>query len=452
MARYTTGMRFTLPVALVCLAACAMAADKPTKIFPYPYDQVDFPNGLRLVTVPTDYPNVVALYIVVQTGSRNEIEPGKTGFAHLFEHMMFRGTKETPTAKYEAIMREAGASSNAYTSNDLTTYHTTFSKEDLETMVRVEADRFQHLEYTPDVFKTETLAVLGEYNKNSTSPTRKIDEVMRDTAFDKHTYKHTTMGFLADVQNMPALYDYSRQFFDRYYRPEYTTIIAVGDVNPKQTKALVEKYWGNWKKGNYTPDIPVEPKQTAARTAHVDWPGQTLPWLAIGYKAPAFTDTEKESAAMDILSFLGFSQNSDLYQRLVVQQQKVDALRGLNEDSRDPSLFEVFARIKKEGDMKDVEEQILNTFGSFKDTLVPADKLNAVKKHLRYELALSLNNSDAIANTLAHYIALRRTPEALNRIYDLYEQITPEDVRDVARKYFVETGRTTVTLTGPAGK
>ena len=140
---------------------------------------------------------------------------------------------------------------------------------------------------------------------------------------------------------------------------------------------------------------------------------------------------------MDILSFLGFSQNSDLYQRLVVQQQKVDALRGLNEDSRDPSLFEVFARIKKEGDMKDVEEQILNTFGSFKDTLVPADKLNAVKKHLRYELALSLNNSDAIANTLAHYIALRRTPEALNRIYDLYEQITPEDVRDVARKFEV---------------
>jgi zinc protease len=452
MARYTTVMRFLLPVALVCLAVCAMAADKPTKIFPYAYDQADLPNGLRVITVPTDYPNVVALYIVVQTGSRNEIEPGKTGFAHLFEHMMFRGTKETPTAKYEAIMREAGASSNAYTSNDLTTYHTTFSKEDLETMVRVEADRFQHLDYTPDVFKTETLAVLGEYNKNSSLPIRKIDEVMRNAAFDKHTYKHTTMGFLTDVQNMPALYDYSRQFFDRYYRPEYTTIIAVGDVNPKQTKALVEKYWGNWKKGSYTPDIPVEPKQTAPRTAHVDWPAQTLPWVAIGYKAPAFSDTEKESAALDVLSFLGFSQNSDLYQRLVVQQQKVDALMGDNADSRDPSLFEVLARVKKQSDMKDVEEQILSTVAGFKDTLVPADKLNAVKKRLRYQLALSLDNSDAIANTLAHYIALRRTPEALNRIYDLYEQVTPEDVRDVARKYLVESGRTTVTLTGAAGK
>src|SRR5438105_2936658 len=196
-------MKILVATLLIVGLAMPLIASQSNKIFPYKYFTDDLPNGLRVITVPTDYPNVVALYIVVQTGSRNEIEPGKTGFAHLFEHMMFRGTKETPTAKYEAIMREAGASSNAYTSNDLTTYHTTFSKEDLETMVRVEADRFQHLDYTPDVFKTETLAVLGEYNKNSSLPVRKIDEVMRNTAFDQHTYKHTTMGFLADVQNMP---------------------------------------------------------------------------------------------------------------------------------------------------------------------------------------------------------------------------------------------------------
>src|SRR5918995_1270731 len=114
----------------LCLlvAATLTAADKPSKIFPLAYDQHDFPNGLRLVTIPTDYPNVVSLYIVVQTGSRNEVEPGKSGFAHFFEHMMFRGTKQYPPDKYEAIMKDAGAAQNAFTSDDLTAYHATFSK------------------------------------------------------------------------------------------------------------------------------------------------------------------------------------------------------------------------------------------------------------------------------------------------------------------------------------
>jgi zinc protease len=443
-------MRSTALALALLFTMIVTAADKPAKIFPIPYDIHDYPNGLRLVTVQTDYPNVVALYIVVQTGSHNEVEPGKSGFAHLFEHMMFRGTKQTPPEKYEAVMREAGAASNAYTTDDRTVYHTTFSKEDLEQMIGIEADRFQHLEYTPEQFKTETLAVLGEYNKNSSAPISKLSEVLRDTAFDKSTYKHTTMGFLQDVKNMPNMYDYSRQFFDRYYRPEYTTILVVGDVNPKQTQALVAKYWSDWKHGSYKPEIPAEPKQNAARTGHVDWPAQTLPWLDVAFKTPAFTDTQKDSAALDILSFLGFSSNSDLYQKLVIQEQKVDVLAADNEDRLDPFLFQVYARVKKADDIKTVEEQILNTLNGFKDTLVSADKLTAVKKRLRYEFALRMDNSEAIASVLANYIGLRRTPEAVNRVYDLYGQVTPEDLRNTARKYFIDSGRTIVTLTGPA--
>ena len=155
--------------------------------------------------------------------------------------MMFRGTKLFPPEKYEAVMKDAGAASNAYTTDDHTAYHATFSKEDLETILRMEADRFQNLDYSRDVFRTETLAVLGEYNKNSASPTQKLYEVLRDTAFDKHTYKHTTMGFLKDIEDMPNQFDYSRLFFDRYYRPEYTTIILAGDVDPASVLPLVEK-------------------------------------------------------------------------------------------------------------------------------------------------------------------------------------------------------------------
>ncbi|MEO8129746.1 MAG: pitrilysin family protein [Bryobacteraceae bacterium] len=437
-------------VALPLLAAMTLnAATQPQKVFPLSYDQSDLPNGLRVITIPTGYPNVVSLHIVVRTGSRNEVEPGKSGFAHLFEHMMFRGTKNYPPAKYEEIMKEAGASTNAYTSDDLTSYHATFSKEDLDTILKVEADRFQNLEYSPAVFKTETTAVLGEYNKNSSSPTSKLHEVLRDTVFDKHTYKHTTMGFLEDVKNMPNQFDYSRQFFDRYYRPEYTTVIIAGDLDSKAAKTLVEKYWGGWKRGSFKTEIPVEPPQTAARKAHVDWPSPTLPWIEIAYRAPAYSDTDKDGAALDLLGYLGFSTNSDLYQRLVIRDQKVDVLATDDSSHVDPYLFGVVSRVKKASDLPDIQEQILSTLNGFKDTLISAERLDAVKRHLRYEFALRMNNSEAIAGTVARYVALRRTPETINRLYDLYDTVTPEDIRDVARKYFAESSRTVVTLTGP---
>jgi zinc protease len=218
--------------------------------------------------VPTGFPNLVSVTIPVQTGSRNEVEPGKSGFAHFFEHMMFRGTKAYPPEKYQDIITKAGARQNAYTSDDLTNYYTTFAKQDLETVLKVEADRFQHLDYSEAAFKTESRAVLGEYNKNSANPMQKLFEVQRDAAFNTHTYKHTTMGFLKDIEDMPNQYQYSKVFFDRWYRPERTTIIIAGDVDPKSAIALVEKYWSGWKKAARTRcAVPAEPAAAARSTA-----------------------------------------------------------------------------------------------------------------------------------------------------------------------------------------
>jgi len=431
---------------LVALAATLSAAQAPKKIFPYPYTQEDLANGLRLITIPTDYPNTVSLYITVQTGSRNEVEPGKSGFAHLFEHIMFRGTEKFPSGKYEEVLKRAGAASNAFTGDDLTVYHTTFSKEDIETIVRMEADRFQNLKYTPAAFKTETLAVLGEYNKNSANPENKLEEVLRDTVFDRHTYEHTTMGFLKDVQDMPNQYDYSLKFFERYYRPEYTTIVVAGDVQPKRVRALVDKYWSEWKRGEYKPEIPSEPEQTAARTNHVKWPTATLPWVVVAYRAPAYSDTDRDSAALDLLTFIGFSENSELYQKLVIQEQKVDALAASREDHVDPYLFTISARVKDAADMDYVRDQILETIQELRDKAVPKERLEAVKSNLRYGFSLSLDNSEAVASVVARYAALRRNPETINKIYDLYAEVTPEDLQRVAQKHLVENSRTIVTL------
>ena len=441
-------LKFWMMLACASAALCAQPAQK---IFPYAYSQEDLPNGLRLITVPTDYPNIVAVYIVVQTGARNEVEPGHTGFAHLFEHLMFRGTPKISPQQYNDTLNRIGAASNAFTSDDQTVYHTTFSKEDLDTVMMMEADRFQHLKVPEAEFKTESLAVLGEYNKNSSSPGAKLNEALHETAYQRHTYQHTAMGFLKDIQDMPNQYEYSLKFFDRYYRPEYTTIVVVGDVQPKAVRALVDKYWSEWKRGSYHPDIPPEPPQEESRTRHVIWPSPTLPLLNIAYKGPAYTDSAPDTAALDALADLAFSQTSDLYQRLVVQEQKAESIGANSPSERDPGLFTISARVKKVEDLDYVREQILATVKAFRDTPVDQAKLDRVRKRLRYQLALSMDNSDTIANTLAYYVSLKRTPETLNALYEQYAKLTPESIRQAAEKYLVEKASTEVTLTGPGG-
>jgi zinc protease len=439
-----------MPRKLLILAGCVVlsfAAQRMRKILPYAYTQQDLPNGLRLVAVPTDSPNIVSVFIVVQAGSRNEVEPGHTGFAHLFEHLMFKGTPKYSQDKYNQTLRDIGAASNAFTTEDFTCYYTIFSREDLETVLGMEADRFQNLKFSEGEFKTETLAVLGEYNKNASSPFQKLEEVAMDTAFDKSTYKHTTMGFLKDIQDMPNQYEYGLKFFDRYYRPEYTTILVVGDVKAKAVRQLVDKYWGAWKHGSYKAEIPVEPPQDGPRTAHADFAGPTLPIVAIGFKGPAYDDGTPDTAALEVLADIAFSRNSELYQKLVIEEQKADLLSANAPANVDPSLFQITARVRKREDMDGVRDRILAVVQAMREKPVDAARLDAVKKNLRYSAALRMDSSESIAQTLVGFIALRRTPETMNKLYERYAALTPEDLQHAAAKYLVDHNRTIVTLT-----
>src|SRR5262245_8172381 len=152
-------------------------------VLPFKATERTLPNGLKVIVVPTGFPNLVTVEIPVQTGSRNEVEPGKSGFAHFFEHLMFRGTPDNPPEKYREIMSKAGARDNASTSDDYTHYYATFAKEHLDRVLALYADMFQHLSYSEADFKTEARAILGEYNKNSAEPLRKLVEVQRDQYF-----------------------------------------------------------------------------------------------------------------------------------------------------------------------------------------------------------------------------------------------------------------------------
>ena len=428
-----------------CLPLLALA-QKSRKAFAYDYTIDNLPNDLRLITVPTDYPNLMALYIVVQTGSRNEIEKGKSGYAHLFEHLMFRGSEHYTGQERDAILKKAGADSNAYTTDDRTVYHEVFSKDDLDKILELEADRFQRLKYAPDAYKTETKAVLGEFNKNSADPEEKAYEVLRATAYQRHTYSHTTMGFIEDIEDMPNQYDYSWEFYRRYYRPEYTTIVLVGDVKHDEALAMVKKYFGDWKRGTYTPEIPSESDQKEPRENHVDWPSETLPLIYVAFRGPAYSDYQKDKSALDLLAPMAFGENSDLYQNLVLKEQKVDSLSYSFEDRADPELFLVAAKVKDVKDTDYVRQQILKTYQRYATEPVPQAELDSTRSRLRYGFALAMNSSEAIASSLAGYIGLRRTPLTIDKLFALYDTITPEDIRDMAAKYFVDSHRTIVTL------
>ena len=444
-------MRLLIILSLViCVPAVTLArkgqAPKARKLFPYNYTIDDLPNGLRLVTVPTDYPNLVALYFVVAAGSRNEIEAGKTGFAHFFEHMMFRGSENYTADQREAIFTRAGAETNAYTSDDRTVYHAVFSKEDLDEIMKMEADRFLRLKYALPEFQTESLAVKGEYDKNSANPFSKLYEVLRETAFKTHTYSHTTMGYIKDIQDMPNQYAYSQEFFKRFYRPEYTTVVLVGDVTRAQALDMTKRYYGEWKRGDYVAKIPAEPAQTEPRTAHVDWPSPTLPIVAVAYRGPAYSDDKKDKLALDLLAQVAFGENSELYQKLVLKEQKVDVLGPDFSNQFDPELFVVLARIKDPKDVDYVRDQIQATFKRFKTELIPAAKLDATRSRTRYSFAMAMDSSAAIASTLAPFISLRRSPDTIDKLAVLMDTITPEDVRELANKYFRDESRTIVTL------
>ncbi|MFT5232038.1 MAG: zinc protease [Candidatus Krumholzibacteriia bacterium] len=415
------------------------------EILPYPIYQHQMDNGLNVVTVPFDSPGLAAFYIVTRVGARNEVEPGVTGFAHFFEHMMFRGTDKYSKAQYSAALKSTGASANANTSQDRTEYHMTGNANKLEKMFELESDRFMNLNYSEHDFKTEAGAVKGEYTKNFASPYSQINEKRSETAFTTHTYSHTTMGYFADIVDMPNQYDYSKTFFDRYYRPEYNTILVVGDVTPEQVNALSEKYFGEWQRGNYQSVVPVEPEQTETRYVHLQ-NGSIPAFFSMSYKGPAFSDTKIDMPALDVLASIVFSRTSDLNKKLVIEEQKIRFIGGGAFDTRDPGLFTIQVSMVEKDDMAYVRDEIEKAIAKVQTEGVEEALLERTKSNLKYGFAMGIDTPSAIASSLSHYIQLTGDPESINRLYSLYDKVTVEDIKAVANKYFNSDQLTIATI------
>lgn len=427
-------------------AAGEAAVGSPAPVFPYPIKKTTLDNGLTVLTVAFDSPGIIAYYTIVRTGSRNEVEKGLSGFAHFFEHMMFRGTDAFPAEKYNDVLKSLGADFNASTNADATTYHMTIPATALATAVQIESDRFQNLKYDEPSFQKEARAVLGEYNKSASSPFLKLNEVMQNTAYTKHTYKHTTIGFLDDIKDMPNQYAYSRVFFDRWYRPENCTVIVTGDVKHDDLVALARQYYGPWKRGKATVLIPVEPPQAEPRSARVNWPLPTLPTLLLGYHIPSALPSNPDTAALFALAQLVFGETSPLYQDLVLKEQKAVQLSGEASPNRDPGLFEIVVRVRKPEDLSYVQKRINEALAEAARAPIDPARLSATKSHLRFEFAASLDSADALASALGRAVALSGSPESINELFDAYDRVCPTDLNRVAARYFQPSNETAVIL------
>ncbi|TAH37067.1 MAG: insulinase family protein [Planctomycetota bacterium] len=405
------------------------------KVFPYDVVRETLPNGLKVIMIPMPANGLAAYWSIVRTGSRDEVEPGVTGFAHFFEHMMFRGTEKLPGAEYDRIVNGIGADANAFTSDDLTAYHLGFAREDLPTVVRIEADRFQNLKYDETAFKTESGAVYGEYRKGRTNPFEVLFEALQNTAFDRHTYKHTTIGFEADIQAMPEHYEYSLGFFRRFYRPENVVILVAGDIDPKATLEMIRKEYGGWQKGYQAPEVPVEPPQTAPRRVDVAFDGQTLPVLAVTWKGERLTPGDGGMLAGLLLGDLVFGETSPLYKKLVLDEQRAESLFASFDMTRDPGLWGVLAMVKDPADVAAIEVEVWRAVEELQRDGVAQERLDAVRSNAKYDFLTGLTTPTHVCESLARLIAITGDVAAVDQMYVTLDQVTPADVQKAAQRF-----------------
>jgi zinc protease len=415
--------------------------------FPYPVTSTTLPNGVAVVVVPMPSPGVVAFGTWMSVGSRDELDPGRTGFAHFFEHLMFLGTPSVSGDAREAALLRLGAADNAWTWLDETVYHVLIPREGLEELVRLEADRFQHLQLTPDQVRREAGAVYGEYRKGLADPGERLSDRLHEVAFASHTYHHSTIGVEGDIAAMPEAHAYAESFFARHYRPDRATVLVVGDVDVEESLRLVTEAYGAWKPATSAARAqpPVEPPQTAIRRAKVEGEFASAR-VAFGWKIPGADPHNADVEALALLETLLLSRTGSLYRRLVLDEALAQTVDGGREDFVDPCLFVIQVEMKEGVSAAQVETIVREEVAKVQAT-VDAAALERARTHERYAFLSSLDEPMAVLMALGS--AMRRGgPDAVDAWFERFDLVTPDDVAVAARRYFVDAGLTVITLGG----
>jgi len=430
-------------VALLSAAMVAAATVSAAGAFPYPVHRRTLGNGLEVILVPYDSPGLAAYFTAFRVGSRDEVEKGRSGFAHFFEHLSFRGTRAHSGDDWERITKSLGYDSNAYTEDDATVYWLAGPTAGLPTIIDLEADRFMNLAYSEDDFKIEARAVLGELLKDLSSPDFKLFEVARERAFSRHTYRHGAMGFERDVRAMPSGYLYSLELYRRFYRPDNATVVVVGDFDEERTFRDIERAFGSWQGTGQPVAVEPEPAQVAERQVRIAFPTPILPRLYSGWHTPGAADPAAVAAQLVLWPFL-FARPSALYRELVLERHLVEEIGGEYEPHRDPFLFGcelVLKNAAAEGKARAaVDRAIADVAAGRIDLRLLAD----VKSNVLASLVMETDTPYRTGVWLLYYRELAGDPGYLEGVMERVRRVSPEDLSVFARRWLSPPNRTTV--------
>jgi zinc protease len=447
-----------LPIARRAAAVCALfvllwgqvppaeAATRPPKL---DYKLVTLDNGLNVVLLEDHSTPIVHLQLWYHVGSRDE-RKGRTGFAHLFEHMMFKGSKNVEPEAHPSMISSVGGQSNAYTEADTTVYWETVPAQYLPLILWLEADRMASLRIDEDTFRREREVVKEERRMRvENQPYGRLQELIYDHAFTVHPYKHPTIGSIADLE--AASIEDVRDFYRTYYVPNNATLALVGDFDTKEALALVEKYLGRVPRGKPVPrNIPKEPAPTKERRVRLEepWP---LPAVVVAH--PITYDGDPDSYPLHIVSkILSDGQSSRIYRSLVYKKQLAVAAFGQGNLIEDPNLFFAVAIVQPGRTPDEAEKALIAELDRLKSELISEAELQQAKNQFARDYVIGRESNQQKATHLAHAIVLHDGDvTTADGEFDIFMNVTREDVQRVARTYFTPDSRLIMTIMPKGG-
>ena len=440
--------KFFFPLLVCALAVLSAQAQGPRNVR-VDFKETTLKNGLRVITVEDHSAPVVAVSITYNVGSRNERQ-GRTGFAHLFEHMMFKGSENVGSGGHFLLVFNNGGNMNGTTNEDRTNYFEVLPANQLDLGLFLEADRMKSLAITKENLDNQRNAVQEERRLGvDNQPYGKSEELQQGLIYDNFAYKHTTIGSMEDL-NAASVEDVAA-FFKMYYAPNNATLVLVGDFNPAQALAKIRS---NFESIPRQPDPPAvdmtEPTQKAERRATVDDVLARAPRVDIAYKAVP-GNTPDFYALQVLAAVLENGQSSRLYQKLVKEKEMVTGVGGFMDEKRGVGALYTNATLRPGVTTQDVESTIYAEIDRLKKEPIADWELQKAKNTTRRNLINGLQSSLLRAITIGQYATYYNDPNLINERLNKVAAVTKEDVQRVANKYLIDTNRTVV-ITMPKAK
>ena len=418
----------------------AVGAIAQTKMPRMVYRERTLANGLRVLSVVDKSSPTVAINVWYHVGSKDDPDQ-RSGFAHLFEHIMFKSTKNMKAEMMDRLTEDVGGNNNAFTEDDVTVYYEIIPSNYLETLLWAEADRLSGLTVDDENFKSERAVVEEEYRQSVLAPPYgKFFYMMTQKSFTTHPYQRPTIGSIEDLD--AATLENVQKFHATYYRPDNATLLVVGDFDPKQLDAFVDKYFGPIQK----PNLPLPRVQTkeAERTGEKRFTeyGQNVPLPGVGitYLIPSEKSPDAPALTMaDII--LSQGRSSRLYQSLIYQQQVAQSANANADLKEDAGLFELTAIVAAGKKPEDAEAALRAEIKKLQDVPVTAAELEKAKNQIITSQLRQRETNNGKANALGQAAVLLGDPNRVNTELEQLQAVTAADVQRVAKKYFTDQNR-----------